>query len=90
MPVKFFPKMSSSGGTSVLGVVVSVMDRASGLIPGSFASSASFDCILYILRHRLCSSDRRGGSALETNRQALKILCRAMAAQLVSFKFEDP
>lgn len=41
------PKTSSSGGTRVLGVVVLVMNKASGLMSGSLVISSSCDCILY-------------------------------------------
>ena len=46
LPVKVRPKTSSSGGTSAFGVVVLVMDRASGLMLGSLAISSSCDCML--------------------------------------------
>lgn len=44
--MKVRPKTSSSGGTSSLGVVVLVMDKASGLMFGSLAISSSCDCML--------------------------------------------
>ena len=41
IPVKVLPKTSSSGGTSSFGVVVLVMDKASGSILGSLAMASS-------------------------------------------------
>lgn len=80
--MKFLPNTSSSGGRSFLGVVVWIMDRDSGLIPGSLAISASLDCMLYNLGYCVRRSGRlRENSALEFNKQVwavLKMLRRAM------------
>lgn len=81
MPVKFLPKMSCSGGRSSFGVVVWIMDRDSGLIPGSLAISASLDCMLYGLGQCVRCNDLRENSALDLSRQVcadLKTLCRAI------------
>ena len=76
MPVKFLPKTSSSEGRSSLGVVVLVIDRASGFMPGNLAIAASFDCILYNLWHCVDWNGRSGRSAFEANRQDLAELKR--------------
>lgn len=50
LPVNVRPNTSSSGGKTGLGVVVFVMDSASGFISGNRAISSSCDCMLYGLR----------------------------------------
>lgn len=80
--MKFLPNTSSSGGRSSLGVVVLVIDRDSGLIPGSLAIAASSDRMLYNLGHCVRrGSGLRENSALEFDKQVwtvLKMLRRAM------------
>ena len=46
LPVNVRPKTSSSGGTSFLGVMVLVIEREEGLMPGSLAIASSCDCML--------------------------------------------
>lgn len=67
--MKFFPNTSSSGGRSSFGVVVLEMDRDSGLIPGSWAISASSDCMLYGLGHCVRCHGVRDRSTLEFRKQ---------------------
>ena len=46
LPVKVRPNISSSGGWTVLGVVVLAIDSVSGFISGNWASFSSCDFML--------------------------------------------
>lgn len=62
-----------------------MMDRDSGLIPGSWAISASSDCMLYSLGHCIRCHGLREISALEFNKQVRAVLqtpCRAIGKQI--------
>ena len=82
LPVKVLPKTSSSGGRSSFGVVVLVMDKASGSILGSLAMASSWDCMLYGLlscQLRLLNGD---SSFLEVVKQDLRPLKTGWRAML--------
>jgi hypothetical protein len=55
--VKVLPKMSSSGGTIFLGVMVSVMESFEASRPGNFDSVSSSACKALRLRHDVLAND---------------------------------
>ena len=56
-PVKVLPKISSSGGTIFLGVMVWVMESFEASRPGNFDSVSSSACKTLRLRHDVLTND---------------------------------
>lgn len=57
IPVKVLPNISSSGGTSCLGVIVLVMESFDGSMPGRRDNESSVACMAFFLRHDVLAKD---------------------------------